>query len=295
MAKNTENKDLIPAESMAVVVGFETAAGFALLQRQASLFAASNIVPKEYQGNVANCVIAIDMAHRMGANPLMVMQNLYVVYGRPSWSAQFLIATMNQTKRYTALRYEFVGTKGKDDWGCYAYATELETGKELKGTLITIDLAKKEGWYEKSGSKWKTIPELMLQYRAASWFIRAYCPEIAMGLHTVDEVQDAIDMHPDGSGAFVIEDMLEAPAPEFGKGGAEGLKAHLAHDKGSDSPKTAAQESKERAIAQAKEAREVKQPDDDPFADDNWPEPGSEAAKELSRQLDLEAAESGDK
>ena len=37
-------------------------------------------------------LIAQNMARRMGADLLMVMQNLYVVHGRPGWSAQFLIA-----------------------------------------------------------------------------------------------------------------------------------------------------------------------------------------------------------
>ena len=156
--------------------GFDTAAGFDLIQRTAKLFAASDIVPKQFLGNLANCVIAVDMALRMGANPLMVMQNLYVVYNRPAWSAQFLIATMNQSGRFSAIRYEFQGKEGTDDWGCRAVATELATNEKLTGPLITIGLAKKEKWYTKDGSKWQTMPELMLRYRAASWFVRAYAP-----------------------------------------------------------------------------------------------------------------------
>ena len=175
----------------------------------ANLFSASSIVPENYRSKGANdytskgnCVIALDMALRMGANPLMVMQNLYVVHGRPAWSAQFLIATLNKSCKFSALRYAFQGTEGTDEWGCRAVATELSTGEKLQGPLVTIGLAKKEGWYSKSGSKWQSIPELMLQYRAAAWFVRSYAPEIAMGLKTAEEVQDTIDLTPQADGSF---------------------------------------------------------------------------------------------
>ena len=196
----------IQEENVPVVnVGFDTLKGFEAMQRMANLFSASSIVPEAYRSkgekdytSRGNCVIALDMALRMGANPLMVMQNLYVVHGRPAWSAQFLIATLNQSGKFSALRYEFQGKEGQDDWGCRAVATELATKERLVGPLITISLAKKEGWYSKKDkngketSKWQSMPELMLRYRAAAWFVRAYAPEIAMGLQTVEEARDAV-------------------------------------------------------------------------------------------------------
>ena len=166
--------------------------GFALIQRIAQAFAASSLVPERYRGerNIGNCIIALNMAQRMGADPLSVMQNLYVVHGTPGWSAQFLIATLNKSGRFSPLRYEMVGEEGTDDWGCRAYATDLQSGERLDGPLVTIGIAKKEGWYGKRGSKWQTISELMLRYRSATWFTRTYAPEVSMGLQTVDEVHD---------------------------------------------------------------------------------------------------------
>lgn len=200
-----------------VVCGFDTVAGFEAIQRMANLFSASSIVPDTYRRkgendytSRGNCVIALDMALRMGANPLMVMQNLYVVHGRPAWSAQFLIATLNKSGKFSALRYAFQGTEGKDDWGCRACATELSTGEKLQGPLITIGLAKKEGWYGKSGSKWQTMPELMLQYRAAAWFVRSYAPEIAMGLKTTEEVLDTIDLTQQEDGSFARQEEAQS-------------------------------------------------------------------------------------
>lgn len=180
-----------------IAPGFNSLQSFELSQRAAKLLAASTLVPKEFQNNIPNCVIALNMANRMQADPLMVMQNLYIVYGRPGWSSQFLISTFNTSGKFTALRYEFIGTPGKDDYGCKAWAIEKATGEKLEGSTITIALAKQEGWYSKSGSKWQTMPQQMLMYRAASWFIRAYAPELAMGMHTEDEIYDTIDLTAD--------------------------------------------------------------------------------------------------
>jgi hypothetical protein len=180
-------------ESPDGVMGFGTSQGFQMLQRVAKALSMSTLVPKQYQSNIPNCIVALNMANRIGADPLQVMQNLYVVHGNPSWSSQFLIATFNSCGRFSSLRYQWVGTQGKDDWGCYATAVELSTGEVLHGAVVTMELAKKEGWVDKSGSKWKTMPQQMLMYRSAAWFVRAYAPELAMGLHTVEESTDVED------------------------------------------------------------------------------------------------------
>lgn len=193
-------------------VGLTDSHGFELAQRAAKCLAASSLVPKEYQGNLANCVIALNMAARVGADPLMVMQNLVVVHGRPTWSSQFLIATVNTCGRFSALRYEFFGEQGTDAWGCRAWAIEKATGEKLIGTDVTIAIAKKEGWYGKSGSKWQSIPQQMLMYRSGSWWTRAYAPELSMGLHTADEVADVIEYGADGNYTVSTEDLRSATA-----------------------------------------------------------------------------------
>jgi len=130
------------------------------------------------------------MALRMQADPLMVIQNLYVVHGKPGWSSQFLIATFNQCGRFSSIRFEFAGKENADTWRCRAAATELSTSQEIRGSWVSIAMAKTEGWYGKTGSKWKTMPQQMLMYRAASFFVRAFAPEIAMGLPTGEELHD---------------------------------------------------------------------------------------------------------
>ncbi len=204
LATLKQNTAAIRPGDCATEVGFHSGDAFALLQRGATLLASSSMIPKRYQNNVGDCAIVINLAYRMRADILMVAQNLYVVHGTPAWSGQFLIATLNASRRFSALTYKFQGKEGTDDWGCRAVATELATGEKIEGTLITIGLAKKNGWYSKDGSKWQTMPEQMLRYRAAAWFVRAYAPEISMGLMTVEE---AIEMTQDDTGDYVTAEI----------------------------------------------------------------------------------------
>lgn len=181
------------------VPGFSTGASFDLAQRQALALCGSTLVPKDYQGkgNIGNCLIALDMAYRIGASPMLVMQNLYIVHGRPGWSSTFLIASVNQCGRFTALRYEEVGTPGETDYKVRAWATEKASGERLNGTWITWTMVTAEGWLNKAGSKWKTMPEQMAKYRAASFWQRTYAPEISMGFQTVEEVHDITPAKPE--------------------------------------------------------------------------------------------------
>jgi hypothetical protein len=153
------------------------------------MLSSSDLVPKEYRGNIQNTLIALEAANRIGASPLMVMQNLYVIHGRPSWSSSFIIAAINSSKKFSPLRFKLDGEGTA--YGCIAWALENGTNERLESPKITMAMAKAEGWVTKTGSKWQTMPDLMLMYRAASFFGRLYAPEVLMGMHSVEEIQDA--------------------------------------------------------------------------------------------------------
>lgn len=157
-------------------------------QRMATAIAKSTIVPKEYQNNIPNCIVALNLAARTKQDPFMVMQNLDIIHGRPSWNAKFIIAVINSCGKYDSLRFKIEGTG--DQMSCVAYATDVRNGDVLEGEKITIAMAKAEGWYTRAGSKWPTMPKQMLQYRAASFFARLYCPEILLGMTSSDESAD---------------------------------------------------------------------------------------------------------
>lgn len=175
---------------------FSDAKSFETALKMAECLSQSTIVPKSYQGNAGNCMIAIEMASRINTSPMMVMQNLYIVNGNPAWSSQWIISMINSSKRYkTELQYEFGHDPEDDGLSCRAWAEDLK-GHRVYGPKITMKMAKEEGWLTKSGSKWKTMPEVMIQYRAASFFGRVNCPDMIMGIYSQEEVVDMVDVTP---------------------------------------------------------------------------------------------------
>lgn len=213
----TENTALVPQNSTTEITSqFGTQSGFELLQRQAQMLANSSMVPEQFsifdkvgkikpvdaqKYAVANSIIALEISQRLGASPLMVAQNLIVIHGRPTWSSQFVIAAINASGRFSPLRFDLAGTG--DDRTCTAWTLEKRTNDRLEGPPVSISMAKKEGWYGKNGSKWQTMPELMLRYRAAAFFGRLYAPDLLMGMRSVDEAidvgDDIIDVTPEAT------------------------------------------------------------------------------------------------
>lgn len=180
----------------AEVSPFSNADSFKNIFDIGKMFASSQLVPQNYQGKPMDCTIAVDMANRMGVSPMMVMQNLYVVKGKPQWSGQACMSMIKASPEFKDVRPVYVGERNTDDWGCYIRATDIKTGEIVEGSLITIKMAKEEGWYSKKDkygnetSKWQTMPQQMLAYRAAAFFARVYIPNALMGVHVEGEAED---------------------------------------------------------------------------------------------------------
>lgn len=208
-----EEKSLVPQEpaqlaASAVPSMWNDNKLLAQAYKAAQYLAGSDLVPEQtYRNKPQNCLIALDLANRMNLAPLLVMQNLYIVKGKPGWSGQFCISAINGCGRFSPL--SFVNT----ETGCYAKARDLRTGELCVGTEITWDMVKKEGWYEKSGSKWKTMPDQMFKYRAAAFFARTYCPDVLFGIQTADEIRDTRGYEPEDKPP-VVEIILDEEEPQ---------------------------------------------------------------------------------
>lgn len=218
--------ELIKQSAIPITFNYFDSEQFATMQRICSMLASSDLVPEIYRVSekttkekaIANCMIAVETAQRIGASPLLVMQNLYIVEGKPGWSAKFLTATVNACGRFSPMRYRItsLGTlkdveyteyvwsqeakkkvpqKTKlagpiDNLECIAYTTERGSDEVLESVPVTVEMAIKEGWYTKKGSKWPVMTKLMLQYRAVTYWTSAYAPEISMGMKTREELED---------------------------------------------------------------------------------------------------------
>ena len=161
---------------------------FNQLLRAAQLLSQTSIIPQSYQNKPQDCFVAIEMANRMGVSPMVVMQNMYVVKGKPSWAGQACTMLINSCGKFKDVKHIYTGEKGKPNRGCYVTATRISDGSQVDGVEVTMQMAQSEGWT--SNSKWRNMPELMLAYRASAFFARVYCPEAMMGVQTAEEVYD---------------------------------------------------------------------------------------------------------
>lgn len=186
VAKTQQNNNKVTDYSLGL---FGTSDNFIMACQMAKALASSTLVPNEYRNSESNCLIAIDLSQRLGASPFLVMQNLDVIQGKPSWSAKALIGMINASGKYDfELQFEEKNDANGKPFSCQCW-TERK-GRKVTGPVIDMDMARAEKWIDKNGSKWKTMPQVMLRYRAASFFSRMNCPEISMGLYTTDEIID---------------------------------------------------------------------------------------------------------
>ena len=159
--------------------------------KNALVLAKSELLPDAYKGRAENVLIAMDMASRTGFSLMQIMQNLYIVRGKPSWSGSFCMNAIKACGKYDKVKYVMVGDSPADrNFGVYVQAVDRATGETVRGVTVTWDMVKAEGWDSKPGSKWKTMPELMFKYRAAAFFARTECPEVLQGVRDEYEQRD---------------------------------------------------------------------------------------------------------
>jgi len=226
----TNQEEKLPAEVRANMLSgeksiFFNVALFEQTQRVAHMFASSTMVPIQFRNNIGNCMIALNYAFRLQADPFMVMQTMYEVHGRPGIEGKLVEAIINQSGKYSeplqyiwldpadneVKRSEVLRAQVPSDYGCQAYTIDQKSGKRVDGPKITWALIKAEGWHDKPGAdgkvtsnKWRTMPEMMFYYRAASWFANKNCPELKLGMHTVEELEEIVELRPSRNGAYGI-------------------------------------------------------------------------------------------
>lgn len=254
-----------PSQAMqraqSAIASTDTLEGMHALAQIAERLSASTLVPLAYQSvqrkeragkatevtqnpsGVSNCMIALDIANRLGMPPLMVMQHLFVIDGKPSWSAQMVIASINSSGRFSPLRFEVeergertieyterVWDRAADRWVRNEKKATIQdfsikavstgpNGELYEGPAVSMEMAIQEGWYARNDSKWRSpdMARVMARYRAAAFFGRMYAPERLLGLPMDDEVRDTIDVtasatHEFTGPVFVEPARVEEPA-----------------------------------------------------------------------------------
>ena len=172
---------------------------FSGLWRIANMFSRTKLIPVRFQyspGNpnaASDCAVAILMAQRLGVNEVMFLQNCYVVKGTPAIEAKLAVTRLHKSgllSKGCRVDYEKTLDKNGKVLTCRAVVEVGENNDEIVGAEINWQMINGEGWSTKDGSKWKTMPELMFEYRSAMFLIRSRFPEVILGMQSKEELDD---------------------------------------------------------------------------------------------------------
>lgn len=169
-------------------------------KRFAGVLAKSQFIPRHFQGKPEDCFIGCLLAARLEMDPISVLQNCYIAHGTPGISAKFGIALTRQKKIFGGpIQYDIHGEG--DTLSVCAHTTMADSAgvQQPVSASASMAMAKAEGWTkpgknkftgEVIPSKYETMGEHMLCFRAATFLIRRYAPEVLMGMQTVEELED---------------------------------------------------------------------------------------------------------
>jgi len=161
---------------------------FAQAQRAAKLLSeAGEMVPAHFRGKPGAVFVVLELAQRVKLSPILLLQNIYLVHGTPGLSSQLVRAMLHGSGLFDALSWRFEGEGMARTCTCFA---KRKDDGSLKESICSMKMANDEGWINKNGSKWKTMPDRMLKYRSSAFFARDHCPEVLLGLSTADELSD---------------------------------------------------------------------------------------------------------
>ena len=160
---------------------------------------AKGMLPRAYEGNPANVLVAIQYGASLGIEPMAALQNIDVIQGTPTLSAK-AVAAMVRANGHKLWMSE-------DEQNMSATCTIVRNDDKEHPVTVTRDKA----WAQRMGlltkDNYKKQPTTMLMWRAVTACANRACPELFLGLggaYTADELHDMDDMTP--VEATVVED-----------------------------------------------------------------------------------------
>lgn len=215
-SKPVDTKALATLQSKTALSPFSSSEQFEGAKKMAEALASTDFVPLAYKGKPGNCMIALELAQRTGSSVLAIMQSLVIVHGKISFESKYIAAAVNSCGRFAPLRYRIKDLGEKvvkgvkiNDKSYQAYTTDWD-GNTVEGPAVSIETAVLEGWYTRSGSKWPTMPDLMGQYRAATFFGRIHAPDVILGMSSDDELRDVTPNSAQASKRSALNDRINA-------------------------------------------------------------------------------------
>ena len=154
----------------------------------AKTLALSGLLPKAYQKQPANLLLAMEYGDSLGIGTMAAVTGLHIVEGKPTASAGLMSALV----RRAGHKLRVTG----DDTRAVAEIIRADDPDFTFRSEWTLERAKSAGLTGKG--VWKQYPAAMLKARAISEVCRDACQEAISGLYTPEELGAAVSVTPDG-------------------------------------------------------------------------------------------------
>lgn len=171
----------------------------------------SDLVPKDFKGKPANCLIAMQWGAELGLKPLQALQNLAIINGRPALWGDAVIALVRSSPLC-----EFIS---ETDDGKTATCRVKRRGEPEEVRTFSVDDARAAGLVGKQGP-WTQYPKRMRQMRARAFALRDVFPDVLRGLPIAEEVMDIPTVHAEQgrpAATPAITERKAYPAEDFDK------------------------------------------------------------------------------
>lgn len=160
----------------------------------------SDLVPKDFKGKPANCLIAMQWGMELGLKALQAIQNLAIINGRPSLWGDAVIAIVRGSPLC-----EYVN---ESDDGETATCRVKRKGEPEQVRTFSMADARAAGLAGKQGP-WTSYPRRMRQMRARAFALRDVFPDVLRGMPIAEELMDT----PAGNERFMGHaDVVQSPA-----------------------------------------------------------------------------------
>lgn len=156
----------------------------------AGVLARSGLIPKGLD-TAEKVFVALQWGHELNLSPMVAVNNVAVINGKPTLSADIMSAVVKRSPEYGGIEW----LKNSDTEAECKITRILGNGKtESIISRFTIEDAKKAGLAGRD--VWQKYPRRMLKHRCLSYGLKDMFPDILAGLYTPEEMESTMPEQP---------------------------------------------------------------------------------------------------
>jgi len=128
--------------------------------------------------------VALQWGHELGLSPMVAVNNIAVINGKPTLGADIMHALVRSNPEYAGCEWKSMTT----DKAEVVITREFKGRKETFPGYFDMTMAQKAGLTGKD--VWIKYPQRMLKHRALAYALRDAFPDVLAGVYTTEEIEE---------------------------------------------------------------------------------------------------------